>query len=254
MSGELQAYSDLLHNIKQRILLAQSEAAQAVSQSLTLLYWDVGKLLDTRQHKEGWGGATLPKLANDIRSDIPNLKGFSERNLQRMLKFYREYSDLESGEQIPIAFTQIPWSHNALLIERIKEPDVRLWYAKQVQEHGWSRDALMQMVKNQAHERHGGCVTNFSEHLPQAQRELAEATLKDPYICDFLTLTEPFKERELEVGLIQHLEKFLLELGGGFAFVGRQYPLLVSDQEYFIDLLFYHLKLRAFIVIELKTG
>jgi predicted nuclease of restriction endonuclease-like (RecB) superfamily len=149
---------------------------------------------------------------------------------------------------------QIPWGHNVLLMEKLKDLSTRLWYASQVIDQGWSRDTLTAMIKGQAHIRQGAAVTNFANRLPASQSELAEQLLKDPYLFDFLTLEEPFHERELETGLVRHLEKFLLELGQGFAFVGRQYPLSVGEDDFYIDLLFYHLKLRAFVVIELKRG
>jgi len=153
-----------------------------------------------------------------------------------------------------LALTQIPWGHNILLIQRVKDAEARLWYARRTVEEGWSRDTLAAMVRSDAYRRQGAAVTNFPRRLPPAQSALAGDLLKDPYVFDFLTLTEPFQERELETGLVGHLEKFLLELGQGFAFVGRQYRLEVSDKEFFIDVLFYHLVLRCFVVIELKRG
>jgi len=157
-------------------------------------------------------------------------------------------------EKVPQAVAQLPWSHNILLIERVKNIDERLWYANQVLIQGWSRDSLIQMIKNNTYERQGSAISNFNDRLPETQSNLAQQTLKDPYIFDFLTLTEPFKERELETELLKHLEQFLLEHGDGFAFVGRQYHIEVSDQDFYIDLLFYHLELRAYVVIELKKG
>ena len=149
---------------------------------------------------------------------------------------------------------QLPWGHNIVLMEKLKDLPTRLWYARQVIDQGWSRDTLVSMIKSRVHARHGAAVTNFASRLPASQSELAEQLLKDPYLFDFLTLEEPFHERELETGLVRHLEKFLLELGQGFAFVGRQYPLSVGEDDFYIDLLFYHLKLRVFVVIELKRG
>jgi predicted nuclease of restriction endonuclease-like (RecB) superfamily len=148
----------------------------------------------------------------------------------------------------------VSWAHNVILIQKIKDLPTRLWYARQVIEHGWSRDSLMVQIKNRAHERQGGAVTNFSDTLPDVHASLAQGLLKDPYLFDFFTLEEPFHERELETGLLAHIEKFLIELGRGFAFVGRQYPLVVSDREFYLDLLFYHLHLRCFVVVDLKKG
>lgn len=255
MTTEIQIYSALLHDIKARIHRGQIKVANSINTELTQMYWDIGSLIHERQKQEGWGAGIIPRLAKDIVNELPEVKGFSDRNLKRMLRFYREYSDIKSiGTIVPQAVAQLPWSHNSLLIERVKDTSARVWYAEQVIIEGWSRDSLMQMIKSNAFERQGSAVSNFNQRLPAAQSNLAQQTLKDPYVFDFLTLSEPFKERELETELLKHLEKFLLELGEGFSFVGRQYHLEISDKDFYIDLLFYHLKLRAFVVIELKRG
>ncbi|WP_047686332.1 MULTISPECIES: YhcG family protein [Xenorhabdus] len=260
MTFELQIYTSLLTDVKERIRRGQIKAAQAVNTELIQMYWDIGRILHERQKQQGWGAGIIPKLARDIINELPEIKGFSERNLKRMLRFYREYSlssEVETaanGAIVPQVVAQLPWGHNILLIEKIKDHTERFWYAEQVLIQGWSRESLLQMIKNNAYARQGAVVSNFNNRLPVSQSELVQQTLKDPYIFDFLTLSEPFKERELETELLKHLEKFLLELGEGFAFVGRQYPITVSGQDYYIDLLFYHLTLRAFVVIELKRG
>ncbi|MBD2801852.1 DUF1016 domain-containing protein [Xenorhabdus sp. M] len=260
MTLELQVYTSLLIDVKERIRRGQLRVIQAVNAELIQMYWDIGQLLHKRQMLQGWGAGIIPKLARDIANELPEVKGFSERNLKRMLRFYREYAFLSNGDEnatseiVPQPVAQLPWGHNILLIEKIKDQTERFWYAEQVLIQGWSRDSLLQMIKNKAYTRQGAIVSNFKNLLPISQSELVQQTLKDPYIFDFLTLSEPFKERELETELLKHLEKFLLELGEGFAFVGRQYPITVSDQDYYIDLLFYHLRLRAFVVIELKRG
>jgi len=255
MTKELHVYSTLLREIKTRIQKSQLSVARSINTELTNMYWDIGHMIHIRQQEEGWGSGIIPKLAKDIVNELPEIKGFSERNLKRMLKFYREYSIQDKvGEKVPQPVAQLPWSHNALLIEQVKDISTRYWYAEQVLIEGWSRDSLKQMIKNNAFDRQGTSVSNFETILPKMQSELAQQTLKDPYVFDFLTLSEPFKERELETELLKHLEKFLIELGGGFSFVGRQYHLEVSDQDFYIDLLFYHLKLRSFVVIELKKG
>ncbi len=255
MTTEIQIYSALLQDIKARIHRGQLKVAHSISTELTEMYWDIGSMIHERQQKEGWGAGIIPRLANDIVNELSEIKGFSERNLKRMLRFYREYMTSNvTDEKVPQAVAQLPWSHNALLIERVKDVAARFWYAERVMTEGWSRDSLMQMIKNNAFERQASAVSNFDDRLPEIQSNLAQQTLKDPYVFDFLTLSEPFKERELETELLKHLEKFLLELGGGFSFVGRQYRVEVSDQDFYIDLLFYHLKLRAFVVIELKRG
>lgn len=252
MTSELQDYNNLLTDIKNRIRQAQIKATLSVNSEMIKMYWEIGCSINKRQHKEGWGTSVILRLVNDIRNEIPEIKGFSERNIKLMTQFYRTYPDLELIRQLPVA--QISWAHNILLIQKIKQEEVRVWYMKQTIYNGWSRDTLAQMIKNNLYERQGFSINNFDDKLPSPQSELAVQLIKDPYIFDFLTISEPFHERELETDLIKHLEKFLLELGQGFAFVGRQYHLSVSDKDFYLDLLFYHLKLRCFIVIDLKKG
>lgn len=272
MKDELAFYGDLLGDIKGRIRAAQSRAVQTVNAELVHLYWDIGRFIEARQAQEGWGAGVIPRLARDLHNELPEVKGFSERNLKLMVQFAREYPALFAIGQpavaqlepaagpmrqppvAPMAFAQIPWAHNVLLLQKVKDSVIRAWYARQTFEQGWSRDTLAAMIRSDVHTRQGGAVTNFQGRLDQGQSALAREMLKDPYVFDFLTLTEPFQERELETSLVRHLEKFLLELGQGFAFVGRQFRLEVSDKEFFLDLLFYHLTLRCFIVVELKRG
>lgn len=274
MDLPLNLYTKLLADIKGRIQASQTRAVMAVNAEMIRLYWSIGRLLEERQSTEGWGAGVIPRLANDLRNDLPELKGFSSRNLDRMLAFARAYP--EPGEFSPQAVAklqgkvispqpvarpmsdsllwQVPWGHHALLLEKVKPAEVRLWYMAEALAQGWSRATLMSMVDSQAHDRQGVGVSNFGVRLLAPQSELVAQTLKDPYVFDFLTIEEPFRERELETGLVQHLEKFLLELGQGFAFMGRQYKVVVSEQDYFIDLLFFHVRLRCYVVIELKRG
>jgi len=286
MTQDLKGYALLLNDVKDRVRQAQTRAALSANREMLTLYWDIGRLIHGQQQAEGWGAEVIPRLSRDLRNELPEVKGFSERNLKRMIRFYREYPELllkvpqavalpdETGqaEKVPQPVAQIqaqgeealaglseavlglPWGHNFILIEKVKDMDVRLWFIRQAIEHGWSRDVLGLMIKSQLHQRQGQATTNFGELLPSPQSDLARQALKDPYIFDFLTLEEPFRERELETGLMEHMQKFLLELGVGFAFVGRQYHLTVGDEDFYIDLLFYHLKLRAFVVIDLKVG
>lgn len=264
-------YADLLASIKQRIRIAQTRAVLSVNAELIRLYWELGQMLDARQKKEGWGAGVIPRLAQDIRNELPEVKGFSERNIKLMVQFYREYPSLfltvAIGQpvvaQLPAAsgsekgqpvVAQVPWAHNVLLMQRVKDLAARTWYAEATLANGWSRNILQIQIETAAHTRQGKATSNFALRLPSPQSDLAQQALKDPYLFDFLTLEEPFHERELETGLIVHLEKFLLELGQGFAFVGRQYHVDVGDQDFYIDLLFYHLHLRCFMVIELKRG
>jgi predicted nuclease of restriction endonuclease-like (RecB) superfamily len=272
--NQITFYTDLFQNIKQRIRQAQTRAILAVNSELIRLYWDIGRMLDQRQQMEGWGTGFIPKLAMDLRNELPEVKGFSKRNIGYMLQFAREYGDPASPNPIAVIaqddyarrveadvqpllqqrVAKIPWGHNLLLMERVKDRSTRLWYIQQTIAQGWSRNTLASMISSRLHERQGQSTTNFPSQLPSPQSDLAQQTLKDPYIFDFLTLEEPFHERELETGLIRHLENFLLELGQGFAFVGRQYLVSVGDDDFYIDLLFYHLRLRCFVVIDLKRG
>ena len=266
-------FAALVTEVKGRIQAAQTRAMLAVNAELVRLYWDIGRIIDERQQREGWGAAVIPRLAVSLHNELPDVKGFSERNVKRMLAFYREYRELvasspQAATQIapaskvtqPVALLQeslfwtVPWAHHVILIEKIKDISTRRWYMEQTLANGWSRNILALQIDAQAHARHGKAVSNFAAMLSAPQSDLVQQTLKDPYIFDFLTLTEPFQERELETALVRHLEKFLLELGQGFAFVGRQYRLDVGNEDFYIDLLFYHLRLRAFIVIDLKKG
>jgi predicted nuclease of restriction endonuclease-like (RecB) superfamily len=262
-------FADLLADLKARIRQAQTRAVLAANAELVRLYWDIGRMIDQRQQQEGWGSGVIPRLSVELRNELPELKGFSERNLKLMVQFAHEYPDAfpppEPIGQQPVAqlpsienrqplVAQIPWAHNVLLMQRVKDLAVRQWYMQQTLANGWSRNVLAMMIDADAHRRQGQAVTNFDRLLPSPQSDLAQQALKDPYIFDFLTLEEPFRERELETGLVRHLEKFLLELGRGFAFVGRQYRLTVAEEDFYLDLLFYHLQLRAFVVIDLKTG
>lgn len=266
-------FAALVTEVKGRIQAAQTRAMLAVNAELVRLYWDIGHIIDERQQREGWGAAVIPRLAVSLHNELPDVKGFSERNVKRMLAFYREYRGLvasspQAATQIapaskvppPVALLQeslfwtVPWAHHVILIEKIKDISTRRWYMEQTLANGWSRNILALQIDAQAHARHGKAVSNFAAVLPPPQSDLIQQTLKDPYIFDFLTLAEPFHERELETALVRHLEKFLIELGQGFAFVGRQYRLDVGNEDFYIDLLFYHLRLRAFIVIDLKKG
>jgi len=252
-------YAVLLKDIRQRVRNAQARAVLAANAELIRLYWDIGALIHERQSREGWGAGVIPRLARDLHNELPEEKGFSERNIKRMLAFYREYPQLEFVPQ-PVALfpsdllLAVPWGHHAELMAKVKDPATRHWYMQATVQHGWSRNVLLMQVESAAHRRQGKAVSNFAVRLPPAESDLVQQTLKDPYIFDFLTLEAGFHERELETGLIRHLEKFLLELGQGFAFVGRQVRLDLGDQDFYVDLLFYHLKLRCFVVIDLKRG
>lgn len=275
IKNQLIHYSELLDRIKTRIRQGQTRAVLSANAEMIHTYWDIGHMLDGQQKLKGWGAAVIPRLSSDIRNELPQVKGFSERNLKRMIAFYRAYTDLRvavplqveqksQDEKMPQPVAQmdkglglvvnIPWGHHFLLLEKIKDRPCRFWYMQKTIEQGWSRDILALMIKSELHKREGKAITNFSKRLPVPQSDLVQQTLKDPYIFDFMTLEEPFHERELETSLVRHLETFLVELGQGFAFVGRQYHIDVGEHDFYLDLLFYHLRLRCFVVIDLKKG
>ena len=248
----IEDYYSFLGDIKNSIKLAQQKAFNSVNKEMITLYFNIGLMIDKRQKELGWGAKVIDKLSRDISKEFPEMKSFSTRNMKRMLQFYKEYSDESSKVPLPVA--QIPWTHNIILIEKIKDKKLRYWYIQKVLENGWSKDVMSLMIKSELHKREGSLVSNFQNVLPSNESDLVQQSFKDPYRFDFLTITEPFKERELENSLIKNMEIFLIELGSGFAFVGRQYKLEVGDDDFYIDLLFYHLKLRCFIVVELKKG
>jgi predicted nuclease of restriction endonuclease-like (RecB) superfamily len=221
----------------------------AVNRELILLYWSIGRDILARQTAEGWGARIIDKLAGDLRRDFPEMTGLSPRNLKYMRAFAEAFPDEQIVQQV---VAQLPWGHNVKLIEAVKDPADRLWYAKQAIEHGWSRNVLAHQIESGLHRRQGKALTNFARTLPAQQSDLAQELVKDPYSFDFLALGPEMSERELERGLLEHLRSLILELGKGFAFVGSQHPLEVGGQDYYLDLLFYHLRLRCFVVVELK--
>jgi predicted nuclease of restriction endonuclease-like (RecB) superfamily len=244
-------YADWLADLKSRIHTAQQRAALAVNRELVVLYWQIGCDILERQAQQGWGAKVIDRLAHDLRTAFPDMKGFSPRNLKYMRAFAEAWPDVQFVQQ---AAAQLPWGHNLVLLDRLKTAEERRWYAAQALEHNWSRNVLNIQIETQLLERSGTAVTNFEARLPRLQSDLARESLKDPYRFDFLGLTEEAQEREIENALVKHVTEFLLELGAGFAFVGRQVLLDVGGDEFFIDLLFYHLKLRCYVVIELKGG
>lgn len=244
-------YANFLNGLKQRIRSAQVKAALAVNQELIHLYWQIGHEVLTRQQEQGWGGKVIERLAQDLKREFPDLAGFSKTNLKYMRAFAEAYSEEEISQR---SVDQLPWRHNIALFTKLKEPEARFWYAQKALENGWSRDILVMQIESNLFERQGGAITNFERSLPAPQSDLARQLIKDPYNFDFLTLAEDARERELERALIDHIRDFLMELGLGFAFLGSQYPLVVSGKEYRLDLLFYHVHLHCYVVIDLKTG
>lgn len=244
-------YDDFLRDLKERIRNTQIRAAIAVNQELVLLYWQIGYDILARQQQQGWGAKVIDRLAKDLQKEFPDVKGFSSRNLKYMRSFAEGYPDESIVQQ---AAAQIPWFHNCVLLDKVKDLNERLWYIQRTIDHGWSRNVLVHQIESGLYRRVGGAVTNFDRALPQPQSDLAQQLVKDPYHFDFLNLGQEAQERDLERALINHIREFLLELGVGFAFVGSQYHLEVDGDDFYIDLLFYHLKLRCFVVIDLKMA
>ena len=244
-------YSRWLLDLKHRIHNAQQRASLSVNRELVLLYWQIGHDILARQSALRWGAKVIDRLALDLRSAFPDMKGFSPRNLKYMRAFAEAWPDLEFVQGV---LAQLPWYHQLALLDKLPGPETRRWYAAKAIEHSWSRNVLVMQIESQLLERSGNAVSNFETLLPKAQSDLARESLKDPYRFDFLGLTLDAQEREIENALVTHVTEFLLELGAGFAFVGKQVLLDVGGDEFFIDLLFYHLKLRCYVVIELKAG
>ncbi len=245
-------YKNWLETLKQKINSAQIKAAVSTNYQLLELYWELAADIIQKQKEANWGDAILEQLSIDLRLMFPKINGFSRRNLYAIRQWYLFYN--QQFTIVPQAVAQIPWGHNRLIISKIKSLEEALFYSKAVIENNWSRDNLELAIKNKYYEAKGKSISNFEYTLPKPQSELAQETLKNPYNFDFLGLEQDALEREIENAMVNHIMQFLLELGKGFAFVGRQYELVVSDTEYYLDLLFYHLELRAFVVIELKSG
>lgn len=243
-------YGELLGAIKARVQTAQLRAALAVNTELVLLYWSIGRDILARQEQEGWGAKVIERLASDLRRAFPDMKGFSRTNLLYMRAFAESYPDEPFVQQVA---GQIPWFHNCTLLDKVKAREERDWYLRATKEYGWSRAVLVHQIETHLYQRQGKAITNFERTLLAPQSDLARQTLKNPYSLDFLALGKDAQERAIERGLVEHIRDFLLELGQGFAFVGSQYPLEVAGQDFALDLLFYHLKLRCYVVIELKA-
>lgn len=246
-------YAKLLKDLKTKILNAQIRAAQAANAELIYLYWNIGQQIINQQKESEWGSKLIDKLSTDLQNEFPGMKGFSSTNLKRMRLFAELYPKNPIGSQ---AVPQLPWGHIIILLFKIKDKEIRNWYASQALENGWSRAILETQISLNLYERQGHLTektSNFKKNLPAPQSDLAQQSLKDPYIFDFLTVGKNAQERELEKELTTHIAKFLLELGTGFSFVGRQVPVAIGESDYFIDMLFYHIKLKCYVVIELKA-
>ena len=240
-------FVNVIANIKNEIRTTQVRTMQQVNSNLIMMYFRIGKIL---AENSKYGNKFIENIAMELKLEFPDLKGFSGRNLRSMKLFYEEYADNIIWQQ---AAAKLPWWHNMLLIQKIKDKDVRLVYAKACLENGWSRSVLEMQIESQYHLRIGNSTNNFKAVLPPLDSDMAEQSFKDPYIFDFLTLREGYKERELEKSMIERIRDVLLELGNGWSFMGNQYKITVGNKDYFVDLLFYHLKLRCYIAVELKA-
>lgn len=269
-------YKQWLVEIKNKVRAAQLKAATVVNNAFIEFYWELGKMIVEKQVQASWGDKVIGRLSKDLQEEFPDLKGFSTTNLKYCRLFYKFYASLfqEIGQQPVGQFdsrqsegvvqqstgqfmrqlvAQIPWGHNILIFNKSRSADEARFYLQQTIEHGWSRDTLALQIKSRLFERTGKGVNNFAHALPSPQSDLAAQIIKDPYMFDFLTMSKPYHEKDIENQLIGHMTKFLLELGKGFAYIGRQYHLHVGETDYYIDLLFYHVKLRCYVVIELKN-
>lgn len=246
---DLKKYVDVFEQLKSDILQSQLRASLSVTKELTLLYWRTGKMLSYLVASEDRGAKTLERLSRDLKNEFPDVSGFSPRNLWYMKKFAISYPD----ELTAAAAAVIPWGHNMLMLDKIDNSEERGWYIQKIIENGWSRSSLETWIDGNLYKRQGKALNNFKNTLPSPQSDLAEQAIKDPYNLSFLSLEGKYREKKIEQGIMDHLQKFLVELGDGFAFVGRQYKIEVSGEDYAIDLLFYHLKLRAYFVIEIKA-
>jgi len=270
--AKIPEYKEWLAGLKKRLLVVQLKAAVAVNEELLRFYWQLGADIVQKQTETHWGDGFLGQLSRDLMAEFPDMKGFSVSNLKYMRQWYFFYSEqlpigqqavgqltdpdksLSAVEQITKQITRIPWGHNITIIGKCKTIEEALFYAQNTKTHNWSRSVLTHQIESGLWQREGKAVTNFNETLPAPQSDLARQTLKDPYLFDFLSLSKNHNERDLELGLIQHITNFLLEMGAGFAYIGRQVQVVVGERCFFIDLLFYHTGLHCYVVVELKTG
>lgn len=245
------SYQDLIETLKSEIAKARVKAHLAVNKELITLYWNIGSNILKRQQVEGWGSKVIENISQDLRKEFPEMTGLSSRNLVYMQTFAKAYPDFTITQQLA---AQIPWFHNCLILDKISNHDQRLWYIQKTIENGWSRNVLSMQIQSNLYARDGKSINNFQHTLPSPQSDLATSLIKDPYNLEFLDIKDKVQERELEGKLVNHIRNFLLELGQGFAFIGNQYHIELEEEDYYVDLLFYHVKLKCYVVIELKTG
>jgi predicted nuclease of restriction endonuclease-like (RecB) superfamily len=244
-------YKNFLQDVKERIRQARLKAALAVNSELVLLYWSIGSVISESMQKHGWGTKVVEQIASDLRHEFPDMKGLSLRNLRYMRSFAEAWSDEQILQQ---AAAKLPWFHNCVLLDKVKDAQERLWYSQQAIENGWSRNVLVHQIESGLYRRQGKAITNFRKTLPALDSDLAHQLLKDPYDFEFLGIDHQVKERDLQKTLLLNIRSFLLELGEGFTFAGENYRLQVGGEDFYLDLLFYNVKLRCYVVIELKMG
>lgn len=266
-------YKNWLRQFKEKIRTAQVKAALSVNSQLIQLYWELGEMIYEKQKKEPWGAKIIERMAKDLKHDLPDNSGFSRSNLYNIRNFYRFYHNTKIVHQVggrnkqneivhqpgrqlklPDILLNVPWRHHVLIIGKVKSSTEAIFYLNKTIENNWSRNILDLQITSKLHERQGHALTNFEITLPAPQKDLAMETLKDPYILDFIDLREDIQERELENQLVENITDFLLELGKGFAYMGRQYPLIIGNRERRLDLLFYHTRLHCYVVFDIKTG
>jgi predicted nuclease of restriction endonuclease-like (RecB) superfamily len=245
------SYVELIEGLKKQISQARIRAHLAVNKEMITLYWHIGKQILERQNSQGWGTKVIENISKDLRAEFPEMKGLSARNLVYMQTFAKAYPDFSITQEV---LAQITWYHNITLLDKVKNYEERLWYVHETAKNGWSRNVLVAQIQTGLYKRQGKSVNNFQNTLPSPQSDLAQSIIKDPYNLEFLDIQGKVAERELENKLIDHIRNFLLELGQGFAFIGNQYHIELEGEDYYIDLLFYHVKLKCYVVIELKTG
>jgi predicted nuclease of restriction endonuclease-like (RecB) superfamily len=243
-------YALTLVALKKEIRESRLRTVLSANAAMVTAYWEVGRIILGRQEKEGWGARVIDRLSADLRQSFPDMQGLSARNLKYMRAFAAAWPDPAIVQR---TVARIPWRQNIALLEQLSDPKTRLWYASQTLRHGWTQPILSLQIESALHERQGKAVSNFPATLPPAESDLAAQVFKDPYLFDFLGTADERREREVERALVDHIQKFLLELGTGFAFLGRQVHLEVGDQDFYVDLLFYHVKLRSYVVVELKA-
>lgn len=243
-------YSSFIEDIKNEITNTRIKTVLSANANMICMYWSIGKAVLEKQEKAGWGAKVIDRMSKDLKEAFPDMTGFSPRNIKYMRKFADCWRDYEVVQRV---VAQIPWRTNISLLDKLSNEESRLWYAYQTIENGWSKSVLDFQIETKLKDRTGKAINNFSVTLPPTNSDMVTQSFKDPYLFDFLGTDMPRRELDIEKKLIEHIQKFLLELGQGFAFVGRQVHMEVGDQDFYIDLLFYHLKLRCYVVIELKA-